>query len=349
MSANKKILAIAAVAIAVILIGEVYLCTFNAGNTYSADSSLSPGKMSYSVHSGISNTYDVVMSDNGDFRTATEFYLYYDSGYGSKLNDVTQPIGAKKLDQEYYVSQLIHQLKNRGVEVTKLNASELGGRLAGDITAGNCVKGLIVLSGALPDTVYQGNSTDRIFQWIDAGGSLYWAGNLLGAYYSTQSGVSTVAGDYQNMFFGVSDCMTAEKDRAYDDITSNDYRYALSLMNNSVKYSLKQGMVSDSLSIGYQQDGYSSIVLAKHGSGMICVVGGDYSNDQRADLAQVIASHVCYKSTILAHASGTVTRGTVLDSRDIIVPAHYSSVYTYLGGYYLEYARCALFDGVNRI
>lgn len=345
---DVKLMIFAATIVSLMIIGEIYIYTFDEHSTYGVGSSASSEDYSYNVHSGISNRYDVVISDNGEFKTPREYYIYYDSSYGAQINEINHPIGSKELDQSYYISQLVRQLENRGVSAKVLNAIDLYDMVREDLIVGNTEKGLIVLSGALPDKIYKGAPTDPVFLWMDIGGCLYWAGNLLGAYYSEPGGVVKVGTDYQNLFFGSSNCLNDVLDKAYSDDTSNGYRYALSLSNHSVKYSVDVSKISAKhITLGYTEGGYSSITLMERGNGMICMVAGDYSNEQRADLSQVIGAHLCYDSELIAHEFGVVTRSTVVGNTEVSPPAGYSAVFIYLGGYYLEYARCNVFYGTD--
>lgn len=347
MRHDRYILVVTAAIIAAILIGEVYIYTFDGDSTYSASTSMSSDGAEYRVGSGISSVYDIVVSDNGVFSAATEYYVYYDDSYADALEDVWHATGGKVLDQGYYVSQMLHQLDNRGVCATVLNASELRDMvLSGNETS----KALVVVSGALPGTVYSGNAADPIVQWINDGGRLYWAGNLLGAFISSADGIATAEG-YEELFFGSGTLNGSDKEKAYEEISDNGYLSALSLMSNSIKYSLNPDALSvPHLAIGYSDGVYSSVVLAQYGSGMICVVGGDYSNNQRADLVQIISSHLCYRSVLVGYDGGEVTRGTESGVVAVAVDGtNRYSVYVYFGGYYLEYARCFDYVGIDRI
>ena len=336
---SKGLVFAAVLVIGIILAGEVYIYTFNADDTYRIDTSMTDTSVSYSIYSGISTHYDVVVIDNGDFVSSEDYYIYYDESYKSNLNDVFQPIGSEKLDQGYYITQLKYQLSNRGIESKILNAMELKDSLKNDISLGKCNKGLIVVSGALPDTIYSGNGSDIIFDWMIAGGRLYWAGNALGSCYSTVDGIVQVEGDYQSLFFGVSDCLNIDgPEKAYSDDSTNDFRNSLSLMNNDLRYAPDSSLIADSMTAGYTDGKYSSITMVKHGLGMVCIVAGDYSNNQRYDLAQIIGAHLCYKSVMLIHDSGEVTRGSVSNIVVNSIPSNYEIVYSYLGGYYPVFA-----------
>ena len=342
MKSDRIIEIIAILVLTVVIIGEVVVYTTGPGK-YSSDAEFESGTISYSISAKGSETYAVIVMDNGDMAAMTEIYIYFDESYKSSYEDVLVPIGAKPLDQRYYVEQLVRQLEYRGaVKVTILNAEELAEALEQDIVAGMCTKGLVVISGALPDTVYSGNSSDTIFGWMNDGGRLYWLGNLIGAYYSTKDAIHDV-GDKQMLFFGTSCLNTEGTDKAFSDVSGNDLRYDLSLMNNSVKYGIDPIALSavkgsdKVLSLGYSQGDYVSIAMTDFGKGMICIIGGDYSNDQRSDLAQILSSQICYDTEVVEIMTGSVTRKTISDTYDLQGTVENLSVYIYLGGYYSVY------------
>jgi hypothetical protein len=268
------------------------------------------------------------------------------------LEKVQVPVGARELTQEYHISQLIKMLENRGVTcVETLNAEDLKEAMDNDVAENECnVRGLIVLSGALPDTVYEGNATDAIFEWISAGGSLYWAGNLLGAYYATADGnVHQVseAFDYEEAFFGVTGCLNkGDENPELQDLMANDYRFSLSLMNNRIKYGLNGTLFAagHALAVGYTDGTFASALLVGSGNGMICVIAGDYSSNQRHDLAQIVASGICNVSESVGNVSGEIKRGTVNGTTDVNNGEGFDagtnySAYVYYGGYFTVYGR----------
>lgn len=348
MRRDTPLVIISVCIIGLILIGEAYIYTFNADSAYRADASVSADGVHYSAYSGISNRYDVVVTDNGSLPPVSEYYVYYDVDYVSAAKETNHPIGGKELNQEYYVSQLVHQLENRGISPKIINASEFAEML----NSGNeKSKAVIVVSGVLPETVYAGDTFNAILPWIDAGGRLYWAGNLLGAYYSTADKIIPVQGNYELSFFGV-ECLNKNTDlnKSYTPVSSNDYRDRLCLTNNSVRYAVNVSALFSAsvpcLELGYTEEGYASAALVKCGSGQICLLGGDYSNYQRADLVQILASGLTYQSDLVGYAKGIVTRNTVSDTINTPIDSsrHYS-VYVYFGGYYPEYGRCYDFRG----
>jgi hypothetical protein len=338
MKSNTVLTVIFVLVAATVLVGEVYVYTFNT-DRYSSDVSMTADGIDYSVTSGGTSPYSVLVFDNGSFEMSSKYYIYYDANYRSNVEEVFVPVGAKAFTEDYYISQLVKMLEYRGItNVEILNAAELRTAMDSDISAGNITNGLVVLSGALPDTIYQGKAGDTILEWLQDGGRLYWAGNLLGAFYSTPDEIIDAPSGYQMLFFGPECLNTGETEKAMSDITTNDLRHTLSLMNNNVRYGIDVTGLSVYLELGYTEDGYSSIVMTEKGNGMICVLAGDYSNNQRHDLAQVISSGLCHLSVPLGYAGGTVERSTVAGHIDVTFTTGSNYVvYVYYGGYYPIY------------
>ena len=344
MRSNTVFTLLFAVVVVAVLIGEAYVYTVDDGRC-SSGVSVTAGGIEYSVTSVGSDQYSVIVMDNGSFEKIDSYYIYCDERYGSKVEKVPVPVGAKEFTQEYYISQLVKTLNNRGIhDIEILNADELKDAMDADISASKAsVKGLIVLSGALPETIYTGVSGDTIIDWIGNGGSLYWAGNVLGKYYGTSDGkVTEVAATVYGPLFNIDPvCISDSDETVLSDINSNEFRYSLSLMNNRIKYGIDpSGLSVDFLSVGYTKDGYCSAVLYSYGNGMICVLAGDYSSNHRHDLVQLVASGICYDTAQAGYADGEVKRGTVSGTIDVsFVSGNNYAAYVYCGGYYTVYGK----------
>lgn len=340
-ASDRPAIAIALVIIAVILIGEVIVYTSDYTD-YSADATLTDGTVSYSVTSDGTKPYSVVVNNNGNYAGTDTLYIYYDESYPTNYEDVDVSIGAQVLDQKYYTEQVVNLLKSRNYHnIVFVDSEHLAETLENEVSSGTCRgSGLLMTSGAFPDTVYRGNADDPVMRWISNGGSLFWVGNLVGAYYASTDGLHAVEG-YQNLFFG-SECLnTGDADAAYDEISDNGYTHALSLQNNNVKYAVNPEMLPADracLSMGFTEDGYSSTTLVQYGDGMVCVLGGDFSNYQIYDLVQTIASGLGPQSTMLSLRTGTVSNGTETGSIQG-VNGQNLSVFIYLGGYYPVYGK----------
>ena len=93
------------------------------------------------------------------------------------------------------------------------------------------------------------------------------------------------------------------------------------------------------MAVGYEKDGCASTVLVKNGSGMVCVMGGNYSNNQRMDLANIIASGICYCSAELDCKTGNVARGTVTGTFSNWPATGNVAAFLYLGGDFSVYGK----------
>lgn len=336
---DLPLIAVALIIVAVLVAGEAVVYTSDYTD-FSADASIDGGTVSFTVSAPGSKDYDVVVSDNGSHSVVDRLYVYHDESYASDYSDVEVAVGAKELDQSYYVEQIAPTLRYRGIEdVRIMDADALRDALLSDVSAGTSSSaGLLVLSGAFPETVYTGHADDPVLQWTSAGGSLYWLGNLIGKEYATRDGLVQVDG-YQRLLFGAECLNTGDTEKAYSEV-GNGYCHALSITNNSVRYGVDCSRIADraALPIGFQEDGYASIAMVQYGSGMICVVAGDYSNMQRSDLAQVIASGIGPESRIVAQASGTAS-GTEHGTLEVPAGSTGLSAYICLGGYYPVYCK----------
>ena len=337
---DLRLIAVAIAVMAVLVIGEVIVYTSDYTD-YSADASMDGGAVSYSISGHGSKNYSVVVSDNGSYGPIERLYIYQDDSYRTNYEKVTVAVGARELDMGYYVEQMAPTLRYRGIQdVTVLDAEGLKEALESDIASGGCSgAGLVMISGAFPDTVYKGSADDVVMTWISAGGSLYWVGNLIGSCYATQDSLVPVDG-YQELFFG-SECLNDSGGKAYGEVQSNDYCSLLSLKNNQVRYAVDCSKIDgrSALAVGFQsEEGYSSAALVSYGSGMVAVIAGDYSNMQREDLAQIIASGIGPESHVIGTATGTVS-GNASGTIAVTPASGECRAFIYLGGYYPVYCR----------
>lgn len=332
---DLKLILATVLVISALIAGEAYIYLFDQNATYSVNVTADPGNLDYSLKSSIATEYDLVVIDNGTFAPNRECYIYYDSEYGSTAKEIRHATGGKPLTQDYYVSQLKLQLENRGVTATVLNAQELAEKLSSDATHDNA---LISVSGALPDTVYDGTAGSPVLDWIDAGGRLYWAGDLLGKNIAKKGEIIPAPAGYQSLFLD-SECLCGDSIKGYSEV-NNEWKDMLSFQSNNLAYGVNTSMLTAPyLNAGFSDGTYSSITAVKHGSGMICIVAGDYTDAQRNDLAQVVSSNLTYCSEKAFYQHGNITRETIKDRTELSITGNISA-YGYFGGVYLVYGRC---------
>jgi len=250
------------------------------------------------------------VSLNGSYQTPQQVYIYYDESYRSVYDNVNVAVGARPLDQKSYVNMMVETLKVRDItDVSIIDA----GRLAEITSSDGTNIALICLSGAFPDTVYDGTEDSRILDWISSGGRLYWAGNIIGKYIAHTDSVETVKNG-TTLFFG-SECVDDVETKAYTKHEYNGVTEALSIINNNVRYTPNTYYLpsySKYLEFGYTDgDRFSSIVVA-NGEGSICVVGGVYSDYQRIDMAQIIAAGISpYTEVVDSYEGAAIGKKTV--------------------------------------
>lgn len=262
----------------------------------------------------------ISMSDS--YETPKNVFIYFDNSYQSTYNSVRVAVGARPLTEENYARMLIETLNVRDISCASMvNASEMKVLME---TSGDGIA-IVVLSGALPDVVYDGTADSKVLKWISSGGRLYWAGGVIGNYVSHHDSVEKVQNGV-SLFFG-SECIDETVTDSFDKYYDNALTESLSIINNNVRYSPRVSELPEDLS--YQVFGYTdgerySSFIGKYGSGCICIVGGDYSDYQRIDMAQIIASGISPETIVEDTYEG--------DSPSTIELKKGETVYVYYGG-----------------
>lgn len=331
MRSEKPIIVIAVAIVAVLLAGEAIVYTEGGG--YSASAERDGDSVHWSAGTSGTATYDVVVSDNGDFAPVTSVYLYLDDGYGGTSVQGKLPVGSKELTPSYYLQQLEAELDYRGTGVAGYVDAQGLRELVSD-TAGAPGRAVVMVSGSIPDTVYGGNSL--LSDWLVAGGTLYWAGGEIGRYVSHSDGEQEEVSGGAESLIGSARVNPAENDSGQmvgmvDGVVPGDpYRGHLGLRSNCVLYGIETSSVTEGIGIGYTDGTYASAAFVRNGSGQVCVVGGDLTNYQRYDMSQIIASGICWCSQEAGFADGS-TRGDVSGTVGVPASAGNLAVYIYLG------------------
>lgn len=255
MDKGSRTITIAAIALlSVIMIGEAFVLV--ASPNFSADVD---DQGNWEISGKGNFAYDVVQIDSGEVTVSDKVVIYRDPDYGSVINDPLIEVGARKLDQEYYIQQLRYNLEYLGVKnVETVDA----GRLAEIVKDPGYEKCCIVMtSGAFPETVYDGTAGSAVLKWISGGGSLYWVSMQIGRYIGHSDGsVTDAPSGYEQLFLGKTGClnmMEQSGDRragaAYSDVSDNELRYALHLKNNNILYAVNASAMAgtDHLAAGY--------------------------------------------------------------------------------------------------
>ena len=162
---NKAIVALAVLLCAVVVIGEMYAYLPNDYG-YGSSAELSDGTISFTLENRGSDEYDAILLDNGSYVAVGTVYIYYDPSYASNVNeDVGVEVGAQPMTQAYYIDQVTKVLEYRGCKDIRLvDAQELREVLESDMETSCVGKGLIMASGAIPDTVFSDSAVDILWR-----------------------------------------------------------------------------------------------------------------------------------------------------------------------------------------
>ena len=340
MKGSDALAIFAVVFCAVVLVGEMY-AYLPSDYGYTSDADFDGLNVTYTVGNRGSDEFDSILLDNGDYLAPSVVYIYYDPGYASAVNeDVSVEVGAQKMTQSYYVDQLVKVLDYRGCDsVSLVDAQSLADILDGDLEGTCAGKGLVVASGALPDTVYSGSGSDRVVRWVEAGGSLYWVGNVIGKYVATVDGLVEV--DASHLFVG-TDAINLDNTSAYGD--ASDLRAMFSYEYNRTMYSIDVSKTDrHCLAVGYIDGTYASTTFVQMGAGQVCVVAGEYNSKQIRDLAISVCSGLCYRSEVIGYDHGVVDNNAG-GTFDVPEGSGNIRLYVYVGGYFCVYGHGYSFD-----
>ena len=331
---RKWVLVVAAVFIAMILIGEAV--AYGGGVSYDSSAERDGNIVSYSVSSSGTNDYTAVLIDNHGFTSLKKLVIYVDEESGRNMDDACARGMVFRNDIPYYADQLKKMLELRSFKDVTICDSKSLVDYVNDSSADPRSYGILSVSYSLPGEIYTGNAEDKLMKWVDAGGSLYWTGSIPGQFYYDANGEMRSVANCQELFFGASDCF---KSFGYGSPTVNDNEFteSLSLINEYTELGLDITKITDEYrAIGAIDGNYSSATLVQHGNGMVVQFSGAFELVQAEDIAQIIASKVCFKSTIVGYEGGRVTRTT--EKGTFESPAG-DVVYVFIGRNYSVYGR----------
>lgn len=334
-----KIAALALVACLLVVAGEAV--AYSGGSfEYSSSAAFGTDSVSYNVNVSGAKTYSALLT--GGSIPCSHLYIYDDETYEKHYPSVRDS-GVGRKNQGFAIDQISKSLNIRGFSGIEIcGGSALAQRMSADLADGTASsKGLLVLSYAMPVSIYAGSPDGILMKWITAGGKLYWSGGNIGKYYTEGEELKTVDGN-QELFFGKL-CVNTGKDvSAYTKIDGNGVTDALTLKHNSTKFGIDIGGLADAVSFGYSGNGYASIASVKHGEGSICVIAGDYNYNQRDDIAQIVASGISWKSEIIKIDNGTAGKGS--NSYSMTVPPGSGKLCLYIsvGGTYIVHGGASI-------
>lgn len=333
---DNKFLILSVIVCLAIVFGEV--ATYkSAFQNYDSEVTAENGVIDYSIYSSGADTFTVTAFDNGNAQALTELYIFMDDDYDAHISEARSLSGVVSSDQQQVIKRIVNSLELRGfTNISVLDADDLAYAMENDLVSGE-TKGLLMLSYALPGSIYSGSADDLLLRWVDSGMTLYWATSPIGRFYHSDDGLVTVE-DNDELFFGKECVNYGDTNYAFTVLEADGLTEALALKWNRVKFALDVSDIPNSMTVGFSEDGYTSISFVGYGAGTICVFGGDYDRDLCDDITQVISSGMTLDSKVIGIESGNITRGNVTGT----IPyndAENITVYVAIGGYYTSYAK----------
>lgn len=307
----RTMYALAVVVVATVFVGQIMIYAVNPYNT-EADSWIDGDSIGYKIHTNTSSEYSAVLIETS-VSMPDEVMIYEDSRYASysEADYVRSTIGI-----------FCSELSVRNVGYTIVDADELKEKIEYDLLNNKAGARLIIPTGVMPDTIYEGGSEDLILKWLEIGGVLYWTGYQIGRCFSSFNDIYERDSGYGIDFLGIPDGdIRGDDNSLYATDIAGDYYdtgKALSIMYNDSTYGIKTDNLADYASIGFTSEGYDSLVLTKYrgGEGMIVIFGGKLATNTVPIMAQVIASKLTYDSEILEHHSGMICRSSITGYMD---------------------------------
>ncbi len=307
--------AIGVAIVAVILLGQC-LSYYTNSNSTSISTEVNGSEISYTIKSSSDFVCDEIHLRNG-FDTPRTFYILTDPSYGSTMSESDMKSTCYLLSREIGLCS--------SVTVKSADAGKVSDMIDSSLSSGDFGIGLIIITGAIPDTLYDGTSSSKIVQWMSAGGTLYYAGSQFGINIATQNGIKQVEdwSAVSQSLFGTDQlfCVDPDVDLAKEKVNP-ELTDAAKLAYNNISMGVRMSAApADSLFLGYTDDTYASISVMKYGSGQLTHFGGNIGYQDSYSLAHAISLGITYKTELVSDISSNITGsshdGEFEDSADL--------------------------------
>ena len=293
MISNRVILAILTV---FLLAGcAVIYCVDN--DDYTATVNTDSGGVDYTISGFMPCDYTFKVYSNTD--VPDRLYFYYDEDY-EHFYDIER--------QKTFFNDLERVLKARGFdEIQYVDANGLKGLI--DDPSKTAGSELFLISGMIPDTIYSATEM-RLTEWMDNGGTVFWAGPEIGLYISHTDG-------YDEADNGriLKDHVNGGIQQDIRTISELGYVTGFSL-NRHLQFGLEKDYPG-AVCLSTCSDDYSSASVLKYSAGRIYIVGGDIMDSvitHHTALAEIIIcginENTVLKSTETFHKGYGDTSGT---------------------------------------
>ncbi len=146
---DRKMVAIGVAIVAVILLGQC-LSYYTNSNSTSISTEVNGSEISYTIKSSSDFVCDEIHLRNG-FDTPRTFYILTDPSYGSTMSESDMKSTCYLLSREIGLCS--------SVTVKSADAGKVSDMIDSSLSSGDFGIGLIIITGAIPDTLYDGTSS----------------------------------------------------------------------------------------------------------------------------------------------------------------------------------------------
>lgn len=321
---EKHIVAIFVALVTVVIVGQAIAYVSNPYHT-EVSAWAEDDHIRYSISTNTSTVYNATLLKSESGYDVDNVVIFEDENYRSEY------------DQEYICekNELISSelaIRNTVSSLT-YDANAVRGMMEDEIVSNTYRTVLLMTTGVLPNTIYDGTDSSIILEWLRGGGILYWIGAPIGKYHAYPESEPTSVEGYGMLFFGASDGIVSENSKfAKEPSADHEISECLNFNYNSISFGIEVSALSDYKSIGYSENGIDSMVFVKYheGKGMIVNIGGFISSDNAYIIAQTISAGIDYSTEVIDTASGMVKRTTVEGSMHRAITQKLR-LYVYLG------------------
>lgn len=300
---DRKLLAIGAAIIVLILAGQYIAYAHQP--VCSIDTEVDGSEISYEIKTDYDTCYTELHLKNG-FDTPRKYYVLTDPSYGSVMSEGDMRSTCYLLSREIGLCG--------SISIESADANKVAQMMDSSLSTGTFNIGLIIITGAIPENIYDGTAGSKIVQWMNAGGCVCYSGSQFGMNIATPEGTKAVENwsATSTALFGTDQLFCIEDDKGPAEKKINDgLTEAACILYNEVCFGTRMSAApAGSLFLGYTDDMYASIAVMKFGSGQLTHFGGTTGYQNIYSLAHVISLGITYSTELVSEDCGRIAHGS---------------------------------------
>ena len=312
---DRKMLAVGAAIVAVILLGQC-LAYYGNSNSTSISTEVDGSDISYTITTSSDFVCDEAHLKNG-FDAPRTYYILTDPSYGIQMSKEDLKSTCYLLSSEIGLCP--------SLTIKSADAGKIESMINTSLSTSNFDIGLVILTGAIPDNIYDGTASSKIVQWMTAGGTLYYSGSMFGINIATHDGVREVDdwSAVSTALFGTDQLFCVDPEVEFgDEMLAPELNGLAKLTFNGIRFGVRMSAApSDSLFLGYTDGTYASVSLMKYGNGQLAYFGSTTEYQNSYALAHVMSLGLTYKTELISVTTCNITGnshdGGFTDSADL--------------------------------